>query len=196
MGILQARIQEWVAMPFFRGSSRPRDPTQVSCTAGRYFIISLIREALSNYTNIGRCLVFLHISLCYLEIKALKIWWGSLSSVVRGKGGMGRWESTRYFGPFFSWWCDLGWRLPENVTELEGHFLLHTSAPKDKYLGHDEWCLNLACLTHKSIKAREWLQGPFRFLLHHQKVLIVFQKKKNLGEINLLWRVIFLIDVS
>ena len=30
-GILQARILEWVAMPFSRGSSRPRDQTHVSC---------------------------------------------------------------------------------------------------------------------------------------------------------------------
>ena len=30
MGILQARILEWVAMPSSRGSSRPRDPTFVS----------------------------------------------------------------------------------------------------------------------------------------------------------------------
>ena len=30
-GILQARILEWVAMPFSRGSSKPRDRTQVSC---------------------------------------------------------------------------------------------------------------------------------------------------------------------
>ena len=29
-GILQARILEWVAFPFSRGSSQPRDPTQVS----------------------------------------------------------------------------------------------------------------------------------------------------------------------
>ena len=29
-GILQARILEWVAMPFSRGSSQPRDQTQVS----------------------------------------------------------------------------------------------------------------------------------------------------------------------
>ena len=28
--ILQARILEWVAFPFFRGSSQPRDQTQVS----------------------------------------------------------------------------------------------------------------------------------------------------------------------
>ena len=36
--ILQARILEWVAIPFSRGSSRPRDQTQVSCMAGRFFI--------------------------------------------------------------------------------------------------------------------------------------------------------------
>ena len=29
-GILQARILEWVAIPFSRGSSQPRDQTQVS----------------------------------------------------------------------------------------------------------------------------------------------------------------------
>ena len=39
MGILQARILEWVAIPFSRGSSRPRDRTQVSCTPGRFFTI-------------------------------------------------------------------------------------------------------------------------------------------------------------
>ena len=33
-GILQARIPEWVAMPFFRGSSWPKGRTQVSCIAG------------------------------------------------------------------------------------------------------------------------------------------------------------------
>jgi len=36
-GILQARILEWVAFPFSRGSSQPRDPTQVSHIAGRFF---------------------------------------------------------------------------------------------------------------------------------------------------------------
>ena len=37
-GILQARILEWVAFAFFRGSSLPRDQTQVSCIAGGFFI--------------------------------------------------------------------------------------------------------------------------------------------------------------
>ena len=36
-GILQARILEWVASPFSRGSSQPRHRTQVSCIAGRFF---------------------------------------------------------------------------------------------------------------------------------------------------------------
>ena len=38
--ILQARILEWVAMPSSRGSFHPRDETQVSRTAGRFFIPS------------------------------------------------------------------------------------------------------------------------------------------------------------
>ena len=39
-GILQARRLEWVAMPFSRGSSRPRDRTQVSCVSctGRWIL--------------------------------------------------------------------------------------------------------------------------------------------------------------
>ena len=38
-GILQARILEWVAFPFFRGSSQPRDGTQVSHITGGFFTI-------------------------------------------------------------------------------------------------------------------------------------------------------------
>ena len=36
-GILQVRTLEWVAVPFSRGSSQPRDQTLVSCIAGRFF---------------------------------------------------------------------------------------------------------------------------------------------------------------
>ena len=45
-GILQARILEWIAMLFSRGSSWPRDWTQISCTAGRFFTVWATREAL------------------------------------------------------------------------------------------------------------------------------------------------------
>ena len=44
-GILQARILEWVAFPFSRGSSQPRDGTQASRTAGGFFTSWAPREA-------------------------------------------------------------------------------------------------------------------------------------------------------
>ena len=44
-GILQARILEWGAVPFSRGSSHPRDGTQVSCFAGGFFTSWATREA-------------------------------------------------------------------------------------------------------------------------------------------------------
>ena len=43
--ILQARILEGVAVPFSRGSSQPRDRTQVSQTAGGFFTSWATREA-------------------------------------------------------------------------------------------------------------------------------------------------------
>ena len=43
-GILQARILEWVAIPFSRGSSQPRDWTQVSCIVSRFFTVWATRE--------------------------------------------------------------------------------------------------------------------------------------------------------
>ena len=45
--ILPATIREWVVMPSSRGSSRPRDRTQVSPFAGRFFTVWATREALS-----------------------------------------------------------------------------------------------------------------------------------------------------
>ena len=45
LGISQARLLEWVAMPSSRGSSPPRDRSQVSCIAGRFFTIWATREA-------------------------------------------------------------------------------------------------------------------------------------------------------
>ena len=72
-GILQARILEWVDIPFSRGSSQPRDQTWVSCIAGRFFTIWATREAqILPYlcVNIYRkkdnvCRIY-----CYLWVKA------------------------------------------------------------------------------------------------------------------------------
>ena len=44
-GISQARILEWVAISFSRGSSWSRDRSQVSCIAGRFFTVWTTGEA-------------------------------------------------------------------------------------------------------------------------------------------------------
>ena len=50
-GILQARILEWVAIPFSRKYFQPRDQIKVSWTAGRLFTDWVIREASREVTN-------------------------------------------------------------------------------------------------------------------------------------------------
>ena len=58
-GILQARILEWIAIPFSRGSSQLRDQTPISCIVNRFFTIWTTREVLVPATpwrlQIKRC---------------------------------------------------------------------------------------------------------------------------------------------
>ena len=49
MGILQTRLLEWIAMPSSRGSSQPRDITEVSRIAGGFFTVCASREAQIRY---------------------------------------------------------------------------------------------------------------------------------------------------
>ena len=50
-GILQARILEWVAYPFSRGSSQPRNWIRVSCIAGQFFTNWVIRKPFSLHST-------------------------------------------------------------------------------------------------------------------------------------------------
>ena len=50
-GILQVRVLDWVAFPFSRGSSQPRDWTQVSHIIGRFFTSWATREAQENWSG-------------------------------------------------------------------------------------------------------------------------------------------------
>ena len=62
-GILQARILEWVAIPFSRGSSQPRDRTLDSCISGRFFTARVTREApLPFYFTIKTLIAYEHCS--------------------------------------------------------------------------------------------------------------------------------------
>ena len=58
--ILQARLLGWIAIPFSKGSSRPRDQTQVSHIAGRFFTIWVTKEVhlpllLSHFSHVRLC---------------------------------------------------------------------------------------------------------------------------------------------
>ena len=64
-GILQARILEWVAFPFSRGSSQPRDQNQVSCIAGGFFTSWATREAQWYW---------IPLTFAYLKILSPQIW--------------------------------------------------------------------------------------------------------------------------
>ena len=59
-GILQARMLEWVASPFSRGSSKSKDWAWVSCITGKFFTFWVTREAYIP-TNIAQRFPFLHI---------------------------------------------------------------------------------------------------------------------------------------
>ena len=90
-GIFQARVLEWVAISFCRGSSWPRDQTQVSCIAGRRFTLWAIREAqdplysdlfplsVLSYINIGICSFVLILLLVLTQCITLRLF---LSSAV------------------------------------------------------------------------------------------------------------------
>ena len=60
-GTLHSRILEWVAIPFSRRSSQPRDQTQVSCIAGRFFTIWATGRTTGFY---GLVLLLLLLSHC------------------------------------------------------------------------------------------------------------------------------------
>ena len=58
-GTLQARILEWVAVSFSRGSSWPRDRTQVSHIAGRHFNLWATREAQNWWRCQGQTVLYI-----------------------------------------------------------------------------------------------------------------------------------------
>ena len=89
-GILQARILEWVAIPFSRGSSRPRNRTEDSCTAGGFFTNWAIREVLPtskflfclNYVNMGLCFPPRTLSVIPIKIAPFFLRWIQFSQSV------------------------------------------------------------------------------------------------------------------
>ena len=89
-GVLQARILEWIAISFSRGSSQPRNRTLVSCISGRFFSNWATREVFFQSGEV------LHDpapeSCCFLP--ALES--SSIGSIWWGDGGFGNKSEIKY----------------------------------------------------------------------------------------------------
>ena len=81
VGILQARILQWVAMPSSRGSSWPRDRTQVSRIAGGFFYMCTSINYLTDPGLLCKCPQIQNIITACLKsiVKVPKscMWWGT-----------------------------------------------------------------------------------------------------------------------
>ena len=66
-GILQARILEWVPIPFSRGSSQPRNETQVPHIAGRFFTIWATRKVPYPWLNTVWCFSLKNVAFIYFS---------------------------------------------------------------------------------------------------------------------------------
>ena len=67
-GILQERILAWVAIFFSRGSSQPRDQTQVSCIAVKLFKHRATREVQNNTASRHLSKSFTNVIIQYLQL--------------------------------------------------------------------------------------------------------------------------------
>ena len=110
-GILQARILEWVAFPFSRGSSQPRGQTQVSCIAGGFFTSRATREAQTVHLK----LVNMVICVCVYSTTILKIG-KRKKTLIHPTTGMRIFSSVQFSHSVIS-------------DSLRPHELQHTSPP-------------------------------------------------------------------
>ena len=95
--IFQARVLEWVAISFSRGSSLPRDWTWVSCFAGRFLTVRATREA--TYVSLLTDVDALGL-ICKIELNTLPAWlvcWEDLMKVCLEENGNSFYASRLYY---------------------------------------------------------------------------------------------------
>ena len=102
-GILQPRILEWVAFPFSRGSSQPRDRTQVSRIAGGFFTSWATREAQSLLEF--PCLWVTSSFLCALRLYHIVLQWLGQESVAASCVGAPQGQNLVSFIFVVPHWC-------------------------------------------------------------------------------------------
>ena len=129
-GILQARILQWVAVPFFRGSSQPRDQTQVSHIAGRLFTIWAKRKPIffQGQPEIRKTQSF----YSWLPLKTHIVFAGNWSWREKKKSQVLAQSSTQKMSKFGSTYPSVGrnisnWVSPWTLTSVNLSFWgLHT----------------------------------------------------------------------
>ena len=70
-GILQARILEWIAIPFSRGTSKPRDRTLFSCLKGRFFTVWATGEVSGGLLHI---FLYIYVYTCICVYASIWVW--------------------------------------------------------------------------------------------------------------------------
>ena len=93
-GILQARILESIAILFSRGSSPPRDQTQVSCIIGRFFTNWTTRETQKYIQVINKYRIGNNNPLKYscLGIPMDRgAWWATVHGVTKSRTQLSTW---------------------------------------------------------------------------------------------------------
>ena len=102
-GILQARILEWVVIPFSRRSSQPRDWTWFSRIAGRFFTVWATREASREVGN--RSLQNIPLVI-FRRLESSPFFWEAPGSIHLWITVMvPLWDNLRQvlFNPFYRW---------------------------------------------------------------------------------------------
>ena len=133
-GILQTGILEWVAIPFSRGCSQPRDKIQVSHIAGRLSAIWAAREAIKSRRNsqgiIQWCNGFLVLKLLTcLTVKVLAIY---LLNILGNTLISQIWKikALAYFFLFYYLWQST------NFPPTSFHPFFHSNRSPEFLLGH------------------------------------------------------------
>ena len=154
--ILQARILEWVAMPFYKGSSQPRDWIGVSHIADRFFTIWANREAF----NLPSCAWHRAPKSWEFPImSSVKASWGNLrlgagcqgtNQVMRGLK-----LSVPTLSPLWGGWRR--WRL--NQLSVANDLIIYGYVKKPpQNLRRTDWRELLGCCTYGDV----WMISPER----------------------------------
>ena len=162
MGILKARILEWVAMPSSRGSPRPRDRTQVSCIAGRF----LTREALSRSSLL---FYFKHwVSLVAQRVKYPPAMQESVQSLSCVQLFVTSCTSSRQASPFITnSWNPLKLMSIASVMPSE-HLILSSPSPPTFNLAQHQGLFKWVGSSHQVAKG-------LKFQLQHQSFQWIFR---------------------